>query len=46
MNATIVVLEGDGIGPEVTGEAKKVLAAVAEKFGHAFHFDHRMMGGR
>ena len=36
MNKTIAVLPGDGIGPETTGEAVKVLAAVAEKFGHSF----------
>ncbi len=45
MNATIVVLAGDGIGPEVTNEAQKVLSAVAEGFGHRFDFDHRLMGG-
>ena len=33
---TIVVLPGDGIGPEVTAEAVKVLAAVGERFGHRF----------
>ncbi len=46
MNARIVVLAGDGIGPEVTQEAQKVLGAVAEKFGHRFQFDHQLMGGR
>lgn len=46
MNAKIVVLAGDGIGPEVTGEARKVLSAVAEKFGHQFDFSDQMMGGR
>ncbi len=46
MDAKIVVLAGDGIGPEVTGEAQKVLEAVASKFGHAFHFEAQMMGGR
>lgn len=45
MQAQIVVLAGDGIGPEVTGEAKKILNAVAEKWGHSFHFDHQLMGG-
>ena len=45
MNARIVVLAGDGIGPEVTGEARKVLAAVADKFGHSFTFDPQLMGG-
>ncbi|MEX1020278.1 MAG: 3-isopropylmalate dehydrogenase [Litorilinea sp.] len=46
MNANIVVLAGDGIGPEVTGEAQKVLDAVAQKYGHEFTFDAQMMGGR
>ena len=36
MDATIVILDGDGIGPEVTAEAKKVLAAVADRFSHEF----------
>ncbi|MFN8440037.1 MAG: 3-isopropylmalate dehydrogenase [Caldilineaceae bacterium] len=45
MKAKIVVLGGDGIGPEVTNEAKKVLNAVAEKFGHDFAFDPQLMGG-
>ena len=46
MNAKIVVLAGDGIGPEVTDEAKKILDVVAEKFGHTFSYDHQLMGGR
>jgi len=45
MKATIVVLPGDGIGPEVTAEALRVLAAVAAKGGHEFRFDERLMGG-
>ena len=45
MKAKIVVLGGDGIGPEVTNEAQKVLNAVAEKFGHEFAFDPQLMGG-
>ena len=46
MDATIVILDGDGIGPEVTAEAKKVLAAVADRFGHSFTFSHQQIGGR
>ena len=34
MKKTIAVLPGDGIGPEVTEQAKKILQTVAEKFGH------------
>jgi 3-isopropylmalate dehydrogenase len=45
MKAKIVVLAGDGIGPEVTSEAQKVLNAVARKFQHEFEFDPQMMGG-
>jgi 3-isopropylmalate dehydrogenase len=46
MNAKIVVLAGDGIGPEVVAEARKVLSAVGEKYNHTFHFDEQLMGGR
>ena len=46
MDANIVVLAGDGIGPEVTAEAQKILDVVAEKFAHRFHFDPQLMGGR
>jgi 3-isopropylmalate dehydrogenase len=45
MRARIVVLPGDGIGPEVTSEAVKVLEAVARKGGHVFEFQERLMGG-
>ncbi|MBX3051564.1 MAG: 3-isopropylmalate dehydrogenase [Caldilineaceae bacterium] len=46
MDARIVVLAGDGIGPEVTAEAEKVLTAIGQKFGHTFIFDQQLMGGR
>lgn len=45
MNAKIVVLAGDGIGPEVTGEAVRVLQALAVKFKHIFTFDPQLLGG-
>jgi 3-isopropylmalate dehydrogenase len=45
MDAKIVVLAGDGIGPEVTTEARKVLEAVGKKFSHSFNFDNQLMGG-
>jgi 3-isopropylmalate dehydrogenase len=38
MHAEIVVLPGDGIGPEVTAAAVDVLTAVARNFGHCFNF--------
>jgi 3-isopropylmalate dehydrogenase len=45
MQATIVVLPGDGIGPEVTYEGVRVLEKVAEKFGHHFNFQEHLIGG-
>lgn len=45
MNATILVLPGDGIGPEVTSEAVKVLRAVGERWGHHFEFRDELIGG-
>ena len=45
MRAQIVVLPGDGIGPEVTSEAVNVLRCVARKFGHEFSFDEHHFGG-
>lgn len=45
MEANIVLLPGDGVGPEVTGAAKKVLEAVASRFGHSFRFSEYLIGG-
>ena len=41
----ILLLPGDGIGPEVVAEAVRVLEAVAHGFGHDFVFTTRLMGG-
>ena len=45
MKARITVLGGDGIGPEVTAEAVRVLDAVARRFGHEFTFVDALIGG-
>jgi 3-isopropylmalate dehydrogenase len=45
LNYKITLLPGDGIGPEVVGEATKVLDAVANKYDHTFNFQERLMGG-
>ena len=45
MNYKIALIKGDGIGPEVVGEAVKVMEAVGEKFGHTFTFEDVLMGG-
>ena len=37
--------EGDGIGPEIVAQARKVLEAVAGRFGHNFTFSEHLMGG-
>lgn len=45
MSKHIVVLAGDGIGPEIVGEAVKVLAAVNEKFGLGITWENQLLGG-
>ncbi len=45
MKKHICILPGDGIGPEIVAEAKKVLNAVAEKFKHEFSFEEALIGG-
>lgn len=45
MHADIVVLPGDGIGPEVTTAAVSVLRTIARRFGHDFAFHEHDIGG-
>lgn len=45
MNFKITLLPGDGIGPEVVGEAVRVLEIIASKYKHSFDFQERLMGG-
>ena len=45
LQASIVLLPGDGIGPEVTSQAERVLMLVAKKFGHQFDFTSHLIGG-
>lgn len=42
---TILVLAGDGIGPEVMAESLKALAAIEGRFGAAFALTHGLVGG-
>lgn len=44
MNLNIAVLPGDGIGPEVTDQAVKVLKAIASEFDHNFKFTYAHVG--
>ncbi len=45
MNYQVGVISGDGIGPEIVKEAKKVLNKAGEAFGHTFSYDEILMGG-
>ena len=45
MEKKIAVIRGDGIGPEIVGEAIAVLDTVAAKFGHTFTYEEAPMGG-
>jgi 3-isopropylmalate dehydrogenase len=45
MKALIAVLPGDGIGPEVTAEAVRCLAAIATQYGHDFRLQEAPFGG-
>lgn len=45
MKANITLIPGDGIGPEIIREAKKVLEAVADAYDHEFIFTEIDMGG-
>src|ERR1700750_1397743 len=44
MVKNITVIEGDGIGPEVTRQSVKVLNAIAEQCSHTFHYTYHLMG--
>ena len=44
MKLTIAVLPGDGVGPEVTNQAVKVLKAIASEFNHNFKFTNADVG--
>lgn len=45
MDMKIGVIKGDGIGPEIVGEAMKVLDKVAEGYGHSITYTQLLMGG-
>ena len=42
---TIAAISGDGIGPEIVREAKKVLDKIGQKYGHKFNYEDVLMGG-
>ena len=45
MEHRIGLIHGDGIGPEIVEEAKKVLDAVAARYGHTFIYTKLLLGG-
>lgn len=45
MEFSITLLPGDGIGPEVVTESRRVLGAIARKFNHSFLFREGLIGG-
>ncbi len=45
MRFQVGVIAGDGIGPEIVGEVKKVLDCVGKKYDHDFQYEEILMGG-
>ncbi|MCD7909475.1 MAG: 3-isopropylmalate dehydrogenase [Clostridium sp.] len=45
MNYNVTAIPGDGIGPEIVREARKVLDQVGKVYGHTFHYTEVLMGG-
>ena len=45
MEFKIGVIAGDGIGPEIVAEARKVLDRVGSVYGHTFYYEEILMGG-
>jgi len=45
LQSKIVLLPGDGIGPEVVQQGVRVLQSIASKFGHHFEFSEQLIGG-
>ena len=45
MNYNIALIPGDGIGPEIVSEAKKVLDKICAVYGHTFNYKELLLGG-
>ena len=45
MKAKLVLLPGDGIGPEVIGAAVQALDCIANRYGHTFSYKEHLIGG-
>src|SRR6476620_9286746 len=44
MEKKIAILNGDGVGPEVTAQSIKVLNAIAQQYGHTIHYKEALIG--
>ena len=44
MNTDVVLIKGDGVGPEIVDQAIKAIHAVEKKYSHKFHFNEYLMG--
>ena len=45
MKLNVMLLPGDGVGPEVVEQAVRILEAVGMKFNHQFSFESGLIGG-
>ncbi|WP_067839926.1 3-isopropylmalate dehydrogenase [Amphibacillus sediminis] len=45
MKKNIVLLPGDGIGPEIMASAVKILEQIERKYNHQFHLEEQLIGG-
>jgi 3-isopropylmalate dehydrogenase len=45
MNCNVILISGDGIGPEIVREAKKVLEKICDRYGHTFIYNNVLLGG-
>jgi 3-isopropylmalate dehydrogenase len=45
MNASVVIMPGDGVGPEIVSAAMPVMRAVEQRFGHRFDTEEVAIGG-
>ena len=45
MEFNILVLDGDGIGPEVVAQGVRVLSTTGKRLGHRFNYTYHAIGG-
>ena len=45
MTDKILLLSGDGIGPEIVGSTERVIHALGDKYGYSYDLEHSLLGG-